>query len=253
MEQSAVSLVLEHGFDNVTVDMICSRSGISQRTFFNYFNTKNAAIIGTDSPTIDESRARAFIAAPGDDLLPDVLMLMSAIGPRDGIDEHLFTDRLRIFGLHPELMQMQMERMTRIISEVAGLVYLRLGRGATGDAENDVTRAFRHGQAELLTHAMVGVERFMAIQSIPAQACQAASAADGEPESGADARPSTADQHVVLTLAESLNRSVELLRRTLVLPSQKVRPDARVTARGRIPGATTSIEPPAVWLGVAGV
>jgi AcrR family transcriptional regulator len=217
VEQSAVSLVLEHGFDNVTVDMICSRSGISQRTFFNYFNTKNAAIIGTESPTIDESRARAFIAAPGDDLLPDVLILMSAIGPRDGIDEHLFTDRLRIFGLHPELMQEQMERMTRIISEVAGLVYLRLGRGATGDAENDVARAFRHGQAELLTHAMVGVARFMAMQSIPAQACRTASAADGE--AGSNASPSTADQQVSLTLAESLNRTVELLRRTLVLPS----------------------------------
>ncbi|TFD23489.1 TetR family transcriptional regulator [Cryobacterium lyxosi] len=56
VKQSAVSLVLEHGCDNVTVDMICSRSGISQRTFFNYFNTKNAAIIGTESSTIDEPR-----------------------------------------------------------------------------------------------------------------------------------------------------------------------------------------------------
>lgn len=203
VERSAVSLVLEHGFDNVTVDMICSQSGISQRTFFNYFKTKKAAIIGSEPPTIDEGRARAFIAAPGDDLLPDVLTLMSAIGPREGMDEQLFTDRLRIFGLHPELMQEQMERMTRVTSEITELVYLRLGRGADTEAENDVDRAFRHGQAELLTHAMLGVLRFMALQWIP----------DFEHPAGADG---TADR--APTLAESLSRTADLLRRTLSIP-----------------------------------
>ncbi|MBG6212256.1 AcrR family transcriptional regulator [Cryobacterium sp. CAN_C3] len=220
VERSAVSLVLEHGFDNVTVDMICSRSGISQRTFFNYFKTKKAAIIGVGPPTIDESRARAFITAPGDDLLPDVLTLMSAIGPRDGIDEHLFTDRLRMFGLHPQLMQEQMERMTRVASEITELVYLRLGRGArvhtdtghtnAGHAENDADRAFRHGQAELLTHAMLGVVRFMVLQWIPARACPT----DATPH----AEPNQTDQVLAPTLAASLDRTVELLRRTLSIP-----------------------------------
>ncbi|TFB68214.1 TetR/AcrR family transcriptional regulator [Cryobacterium glaciale] len=205
VERSAVSLVLEHGFDNVTVDMICGQSGISQRTFFNYFKTKKAAIIGAEPPTIDEGRARAFIAAPGDDLLPDALTLMSAIGPREGMDEQLFTDRLRIFGLHPELMQEQMERMTRVTSEITELVYLRLGRGAVTEVENDADRAFRHGQAELLTHAMLGVLRFMALQWIP----------DFERPVGADG---AADRAATPTLAESLSRTVELLRRTLSIP-----------------------------------
>ncbi|MDJ0337276.1 TetR/AcrR family transcriptional regulator [Cryobacterium sp. PH31-O1] len=213
VERSAVSLVLEHGFDNVTVDMICSQSGISQRTFFNYFKTKKAAIIGAAPPTIDEGRAREFIAAPGDDLLPDVLTLMSAIGPRAGMDEQLFTDRLRIFALHPELMQEQMERMTRVTSEITDLVYLRLGRGAVVDSqnddENDAALAFRHGQAELLTHAMLGVVRFMALQWIP----------DFERPAGADG---TVDRSPTPTLtptvAESLSRTIELLRRTLSIP-----------------------------------
>ena len=218
VEKNAVSLVLEHGFDNVTVDMICSRSGISQRTFFNYFKTKNAAIIGAAPPTIDESRAREFIAAPGDDLLPDVLILISAIGPQNGTDEHLITDRLRIFRLHPELMQEQMERMARVTSEVTELVYLRLGRGTDVDAADDAARAFRHGQAALLTHAMVGVARFMAMQSIPAHACRAATAPDADAESDFGSSPNTAGPQVAPTLAESLNRTVELLRRTLILP-----------------------------------
>ena len=203
VERSAVTLVLEHGFDNVTVDMICRHSGISQRTFFNYFTTKKAAIIGAEPPAIDESRARAFIAAPGDDLLPDVLILMSAIGPHDGLDEQLFTDRLRIFALHPQLMQEQVERMTRVTSEVTELVYLRLGRGATAHTEDDEDRAFRHGQAALLTHAMLGVVRFMALQWIPARGCRA--------DAGTDEVPAP-------TLAESLDRTVTLLRRSLSIP-----------------------------------
>ena len=164
---------------------------------------RSAAIIGAEPPTIDESRARAFIATPGDDLLPDVLILMSAIGPRDGFDEQLFADRLRIFALHPQLMQEQVERMTRVTSEVTELVYLRLGRGATAHTEDDADRAFRHGQAALLTHAMLGVVRFMALQWIPARGCRA----DAETV-----------EVLAPTLAESLDRTVELLRRSLSIP-----------------------------------
>ncbi|SDN94419.1 transcriptional regulator, TetR family [Cryobacterium flavum] len=208
VERSAVSLVLEHGFDNVTVDMICSQSGISQRTFFNYFKTKKAAIIGAEPPSIDESRAREFIAAPGDDLLPDVLTLMSAIGPRDGIEEELFTDRLRVFGLHPQLMQEQMDRMTRVTSEVTELVYLRLGRAAIPQSESDADRVFRRGQAGLLTHAMLGVVRFMALQWIP----------DFDRLSPTDNGSIAAERVLPPSLAESLERTIILLRRTLGSP-----------------------------------
>jgi len=214
VERSAVSLVLEHGFDNVTVDMICSQSSISQRTFFNYFKTKNAAIVGAEPPGIDESRARAFIAAPGDDLLPDVLTLISAIGPRDGTDKQLFTDRLRIFRLHPELRQQQMERLTRVTTEVIELVYLRLGRGVAEPSENDADRAFRHGQAELLTHAMLGVMRFMIFQGTPARGCPT----DAATGSTAAPGPNTADAVPAATLDDSLTRTIDLLRHTLRIP-----------------------------------
>ncbi|TFD60086.1 TetR/AcrR family transcriptional regulator [Cryobacterium sp. Hh38] len=209
VERSAVSLVLEHGFDNVTVDMICTASGISQRTFFNYFKTKTAAIIGAEPPTIDEASAREFIAAPGDDLLPDALALMSAMGPPDGIDEQLFTDRIQIFGLHSQLLQEQLERMSRVTDEVAELVYLRLARGVDTDTETDADRVFRHGQAELLTHALLGVLRFMALQWIPCP--QFGATADTSQEDGRE-RPTR------LTLAEALDRTVTLLRQTLSIP-----------------------------------
>ena len=69
IEQSAVALVLEHGIDTVTVDMICEAAGVSQRTFFNYFKTKDAAILGAAPPKLDERRVREFLASDSPDLL----------------------------------------------------------------------------------------------------------------------------------------------------------------------------------------
>lgn len=46
IERAAIELVGEFGYGEVTVDAICSRAGISQGTFFNYFPTKDAAIVG---------------------------------------------------------------------------------------------------------------------------------------------------------------------------------------------------------------
>ncbi|TFD62973.1 hypothetical protein [Cryobacterium ruanii] len=102
-----------------------------------------------------------------------------------------------------------MERMTRVTGEIIELVYSRLGRGADAHSENESDRAFRHGQAELAMHAMLGV-RFMAAQWMPAQDCAAGS--------DADTGRNTADHDRAPTLAESLSRTIEVLRRSLCIP-----------------------------------
>ncbi|MDH6237549.1 TetR family transcriptional regulator [Cryobacterium sp. CG_9.6] len=162
LERNAVSLVLEHGFDAVTVDMICNASGISQRTFFNYFKTKEAAVVGAEPPTIDEGKARAFIATDGPDLLAEALQLVAASSMMLGTDEKLLTDRLRLFEKNPQLLLRQMDRMNRITAEIAELVYLRRRREAGLGADEADLRE----QADLLTHAVLGVLRYMAMRWI---------------------------------------------------------------------------------------
>jgi len=158
LERNAVSLVLEHGFDRVTVDMICEASGISQRTFFNYFKTKEAAVLGAEPPTIDEGKARAFIAADGPDLLVEVLALVTASTIIVGRDEKLFADRMRLFETNPQLLLKQMDRMNKITAEVGELIYLRRRREAGPGGDETELR----DQANLLTHAMLGVMRYTA-------------------------------------------------------------------------------------------
>lgn len=54
IERAAIELVGERGYAEVTVDAICERVGISQGTFFNYFPTKDAAIVGMGSYDLDD-------------------------------------------------------------------------------------------------------------------------------------------------------------------------------------------------------
>lgn len=46
MHRAALELVLEHGLAGVTVEAIAQRAGVSTRTFFNHWSTKESAIIG---------------------------------------------------------------------------------------------------------------------------------------------------------------------------------------------------------------
>ncbi|MFC7374069.1 TetR/AcrR family transcriptional regulator [Brachybacterium sp. GCM10030268] len=46
MHRAALELVLEEGLSNVTADMIAARAGVSTRTFFNHWSTKESAILG---------------------------------------------------------------------------------------------------------------------------------------------------------------------------------------------------------------
>lgn len=48
LHRAAIELVAAGEPHDVTVEAIAARAGVSQRTFFNYFQTKEAAITGTD-------------------------------------------------------------------------------------------------------------------------------------------------------------------------------------------------------------
>lgn len=46
IERVALSRVLADGYDAVTVDAICREAEVSKKTFFNYFSSKEAALLG---------------------------------------------------------------------------------------------------------------------------------------------------------------------------------------------------------------
>jgi AcrR family transcriptional regulator len=62
IRDAAVRLTTNRGFDKVTIEEICVEAGISTRTFFNYFPTKESAIAYGPSD-IPAELAEDFVAA----------------------------------------------------------------------------------------------------------------------------------------------------------------------------------------------
>lgn len=49
LSEAAMQLALEHGVENVTVEQISDAADVARRTFFNYFSTKEEAVVAGDS------------------------------------------------------------------------------------------------------------------------------------------------------------------------------------------------------------
>ena len=55
LHEAAASLALQHGVEQTTVEAIAASAGVSPRTFFNYFQAKEDAILGLREPVLEES------------------------------------------------------------------------------------------------------------------------------------------------------------------------------------------------------
>ncbi|QPK79887.1 TetR family transcriptional regulator [Corynebacterium lizhenjunii] len=69
IEDCATALVDERGFRAVTVEDICRAAGISRRTFFNYFDSKDAAVLGTPAADFTDAQREAFLNTDAESIL----------------------------------------------------------------------------------------------------------------------------------------------------------------------------------------
>lgn len=60
--EHARALTAERGLAGFTVEELCTRVGVSRRTFFNYFPTKEDAVLGSTPPDLTEEERAHFIA-----------------------------------------------------------------------------------------------------------------------------------------------------------------------------------------------
>ncbi|AZC13013.1 TetR family transcriptional regulator [Microbacterium sp. ABRD28] len=157
IERAAIDLVLEHGYEAVTVDMICELAGVSQRTFFNHFKTKDLALLGPGGPAIDQRAARAYVAAKGP-LLQGAVELIHIEPGQMAADPTLLAARIHAVGTSPALVARQMERLSMIEEELEEIIQLRLRTQWPEEDASDLS-----AQAELITHLLAGVMRFIAM------------------------------------------------------------------------------------------
>lgn len=72
---AGVKLALEKGYENVTVDAICDVADVSRSTFFNYYPSRDAAIIGRSLPRYEFDEIEAAFSAHPRDLVRGVVAL----------------------------------------------------------------------------------------------------------------------------------------------------------------------------------
>ncbi|MGR0318457.1 TetR/AcrR family transcriptional regulator [Agromyces sp. ZXT2-3] len=162
IERAAIDLVTEHGYDHVTVDMICQAAGISQRTFFNHFKTKDAALLGIDEPSVDQQAAREFIVSDGP-LLAEAATLVRIEPDRLPADPSLIARRITAVSQNPMLLARQMERLTAIEAELRQILELRLRQDALREGADEAELADLPEQAELITHLLAGLMRYVGL------------------------------------------------------------------------------------------
>ena len=103
LHDAAAELVLAKGLPHVTVDEIAERAGVSQRTFFNYFPTKEDAVIGVRTPQLSEQHLDSFRDAAERDLLSRVVELFADAVRSSFVPVDDPTRRGRLMTAHPEL------------------------------------------------------------------------------------------------------------------------------------------------------
>ena len=103
LRAAVLRLATERGYENVTVEMITEAVDVSARTFFNYFPSKDDALLSAD-PDLAGDIARALLARPPDEpplaALRTVLVQLAA---RFTEKEATWRARMAVVRANPQL------------------------------------------------------------------------------------------------------------------------------------------------------
>lgn len=113
IQKATIELTIRDGLDHTTIEAISERAAISPRTFFNYFDSKEDALLGMDDLSLSDDAVRDCLAkAPGDLVDGITTLLVEIIGP-SLTDPALHTLRRQIMSEHPLLLERHAGRVIR--------------------------------------------------------------------------------------------------------------------------------------------
>ena len=124
---AAVRLAEELGPERVTVEAIAGEAGVSPRTFFNYFQSKEDAIVGV-SPAETIELLEDLAARPADEAPFDSLRAMAlAAAARLEAKADDMMARHRLTQAHPSLAMRRAARFTEVERLLAEVIAERTG------------------------------------------------------------------------------------------------------------------------------
>ncbi len=104
LHEAALRLVAERGLDGVSVDDVAARADVSPRTFFNYFPSKDDAVLGLD-PGLPHRQAEEIRARPaGETAVAALRAVTRAQAVEMATESDLWPLRVTVIEAHPALV-----------------------------------------------------------------------------------------------------------------------------------------------------
>jgi AcrR family transcriptional regulator len=188
LRRVALDLVAEHGFARVTVEDIAEAADVSPRTFFNYFPSKEAAVIGADPDRVATLRERVVHAAPGQPALDALRVVMA--GEAQAVADELgelggdpadWLRRMREARADPHLRAAQAAQMSMVERFITEGLAERLGADPERDPYPGLLAATATGVLRATITFWAGSGGTLPLDQLVDQAFRAL--ADGLPES----------------------------------------------------------------------
>lgn len=119
LQEAALQLYLERGFDQTTVAEIAERAGLTERTYFRYFADKREALFGGQT-ILSELLTGAIADAPADAPPLDVVeVALTALGPVfDGRHDHA-KRRQSVVDANPALQERELIKLATLSAQMA--------------------------------------------------------------------------------------------------------------------------------------
>lgn len=114
LEEAALALYGEQGFEQTTIDEIADRAGLTRRTFFRHFGDKREVLFGggENEPNLFSNAVLTAPASAGP--LDAVGLGLAAMAEHIDAHAQLFVRRFRIIRGSPELWERQLIKFTVI-------------------------------------------------------------------------------------------------------------------------------------------
>ncbi|MCU1586329.1 MAG: TetR family transcriptional regulator [Microbacteriaceae bacterium] len=127
IELAALRLVAEKGLDKVTVDEISGVADVSPRTFFNYFPSKELALVG-DAPELpDDAVLDSYVnGRSGSSIFDGLGVVLADATDGASADQDILLLRRGLFKEYPQLFALRLTAMRAFEEQMRELVARRL-------------------------------------------------------------------------------------------------------------------------------
>ncbi len=114
LQEAALELYAERGFDGTTAAQIAERAGLTERTFFRHFGDKREVLFGNEAAVTDGTSGRGDRA--GTDPIAAALEAAAAhMQPR----RDALLQQAAIIAAHPELQERELRKQASMVAALA--------------------------------------------------------------------------------------------------------------------------------------